>query len=110
MAENTPLQSTILRVRAHDLDTGVNGAVYYEFSTQTQAAYGHLFGIRNKTGEIYIKSELDYEKGSVYHLSVMAHDQGPDSIPADATVIVRVLDVNDNSPQITVNTLAASGM
>ena len=40
----------------------------------------------------------------------MAHDQGPDSIPADATVIVRVLDVNDNSPQITVNTLAASGM
>ncbi len=109
VAENVPLQSTILRVRAHDLDTGVNGAVFYEFSTQTKAAYGHLFGIRNQTGEIYIKSELDYEKGAVYHLSVMAHDQGPDSIPADATVIVRVLDINDNAPQITVNTLAASG-
>ena len=109
VAENIPIYSTILRVTAHDLDIGVNGEVLYAFSTQTKAAYGHLFGIRNKTGEIYTKSELDYEKGAVYHLSVMAHDQGPDSIPADTTVIIRVLDINDNKPQITINTLAASG-
>ena len=107
--ENVPLQSTILRVAAHDLDTGVNGAIVYDFSTQTKGAYGHLFGIRNQTGEIYVCDVLDYENGAVYHLSVMAHDQGPDSIPADATVIIRVEDINDNSPQITVNTLAAAG-
>ena len=79
------------------------------FSTQTKGAYGHLFGIRNHTGEIYVRDVLDYEKGDVYHLSLMAHDQGPDSVPADATVIVRVEDINDNAPQITVNTLAAAG-
>ncbi len=107
--ENVPLQSTILKVTAFDLDTGVNGAIVYAFSTQTQAAYGHLFGIKNHTGEIYVRDVLDFEQGSVYHLSVMAHDQGPDSVPADATVIVRVQDINDNSPQITVNTLAATG-
>ena len=109
VAENIPIETTIVQVTANDLDTGANGEVFYEFSTQTKAAYGHLFGIRNKTGEIYTKKKLDYEKGAVYHLSVMAHDQGPDSIPADTTVIVRVLDMNDNAPQITVNTLAASG-
>ena len=107
--ENVPLQSTIVRVTAHDLDTGVNGAIVYDFSTQTKGAYGHLFGIRNLTGEIYVRDVLDYEEGDVYHLSVMAHDQGPDSVPADATVIVRVEDINDNAPQITVNTLAAAG-
>ena len=107
--ENVPVQSTILRVTAHDLDTGVNGAIVYAFSTQTKGTYDHLFGIRNHTGEIYVRDVLDYEEGAVYHLSVMAHDQGPDSIPADATVIVRVEDINDNAPQITVNTLAAAG-
>ncbi len=109
VSENVPLQSTLLKVTAFDLDTGVNGAIVYDFSTQTKGAYGHLFGIRNRTGEIYVRDVLDFEEGSVYHLSVMAHDQGPDSVPADATVIVRVEDINDNAPHITVNTLAAAG-
>ena len=33
---------------------------------------------------------------------------GPDSLPAHTSVIVRVQDVNDNSPQIKVNTLTSS--
>ena len=37
-----------------------------------------------------------------------AVDRGPDSLPAHVTVVVRVDDVNDNSPQIAVNSLTAA--
>lgn len=44
----------------------------------------------------------------VYQLTVIAQDLGPDSMPVDAAVVVRVIDVNDNAPVIAVNTLQRS--
>jgi len=44
----------------------------------------------------------------VYRLLVSARDSGPEAVSADAAVIVRVGDVNDNPPRISVNTLLAS--
>jgi len=57
---------------------------------------------------VYLKHELDYETSKIYILSIMAHDRGPDSLPAHTTLVVRVEDVNDNAPQINVNTLTSS--
>jgi len=51
---------------------------------------------------------LCVQTGSVYLLSVTASDRGPDSLPAHSSVVVRVRDVNDNSPQIRINTLTSS--
>ena len=107
--ENMPPQNTIVRVHANDHDIGLNGQIVYGFSATTQSAYGDMFGIRNSTGEIYVKGVIDYEKNPIYHLSVTARDLSPDSRTADATVIIKVKDANDNAPQITVNTLAATG-
>ena len=44
-----------------------------------------------------------------YRLIVTAEDAGPDSHPVDATVLVGVVDVNDNAPTVVINTLAAVG-
>ena len=107
--ENVPFGTSITQIHAKDPDSGLYGEVMYSFSPRTQASYGHLFWIKNNTGEIFVKSLIDYEKGEIYHLVVMARDRGPDSLPADATVIVQVQDVNDNAPKITVNTFAAAG-
>ncbi len=107
--ENVPVGTSIVRVHAEDPDSGLYGEVMYSFSPRTQASYGNLFWIKNTTGEIFVGSLLDYEKGPVYHLVVMARDRGPDSLPADATVVVQVQDVNDNAPQVTVNTFVAAG-
>ena len=52
---------------------------------------------------------VDYERSEVYHLIVSARDRGPDAVATEATVIVRVDDVNDHAPHVTVNTLTASG-
>ena len=107
--ENIPFGTSITQIHAEDPDSGLYGEVMYSFSPRTQTSYGHLFWIKNSTGEIFVKSLIDYEKGSIYHLVVMAKDRGPDSLPADATVIIQVKDVNDNAPQITVNTFTATG-
>jgi len=45
---------------------------------------------------------------TVIQLTVVAEDRGPDAMPTDAAVVVRIVDVNDNSPTIVVNTLQAS--
>ena len=107
--ENAPLHRAIIQVHATDPDLGLNGELVYSLFGPTRTEFGHLFGINNMTGEIYVHGTIDYEKTPVYHLGVIAKDRGPDSLPADATVIVRVEDVNDHAPEITVNTLTKAG-
>jgi len=41
-------------------------------------------------------------------LTVVAQDRGPDAMPTDAAVVIRIIDVNDCPPTITVNTLTHS--
>jgi len=102
-------RTPITRVRATDPDLGENGRVVYGFAPQTRALYGHLFFIDNRTGEIYVRTDVDREAQGAFQLIVTAEDAGPDSHPVDATVVVTVADVNDNRPTIVVNTLAAVG-
>jgi len=67
------------------------------------------FDVDNRTGEIYLTDRLDFEHRTSYQLTVVAGDQGVGSLPAYARVTVRVLDVNDNAPDVVVNPLTDSG-
>lgn len=108
VSENTPQGTVITKVWATDRDIGLNAAIVYEFSKHTAQEYGHLFGIKSESGKIYLKNNLDYETGSIYLLSVTANDRGPDNLPAHASVIVRIEDINDHRPHISVNTLTVN--
>ena len=107
--ENLALQTTIIQVRATDRDQSLNGKVLYGFSSHTAQMYGHIFGIRNRTGDIFVKGDVDHEKRSAYHLVVTAQDGGQDALTSDATVIIEVRDINDHAPVMTVNTLTNTG-
>jgi protocadherin delta 1 len=52
---------------------------------------------------------LDREVNAMYLLTVQARDRSPDSVPASVKVTVKVKDINDNPPQITVNALTRTG-
>lgn len=101
--ENTPPGTLVTTVKARDFDLGENAAISYRLSIETDEKYGELFGIDTNTGTISLKKELDFEKRSMYFLVITATDNGQVSKSAEASVIVRVLDENDNSPVITVN-------
>ena len=107
--ETLPLGATLLRVHASDPDAGRNGEIAYRFNKETNDAWGHVFAIQGARGDIILRQELDYEENDVYQLGVTARDEGADSFPAEALVIVRVLDVNDNAPEIVLNTLTTPG-
>ena len=57
-------------------------------------AFGDVFGVDAHTGELYLKSALDFEKTESYSLTVTARDQGPNSLPAYAKVTIS--DKNQN--------------
>jgi len=97
--------SVIGRVEARDADAGPNGLVHYGLAGQTQTLHGHLFSVRNSTGEIVVRSTIDRETASLYQLVIIAYDHGPDTLSAESTVAIHVDDVNDNSPTVTIHTL-----
>jgi cadherin EGF LAG seven-pass G-type receptor 1 len=77
-------------------------------SVKTDTDLGDAFRIDPKSGVITTRSALDREKVEVYTLVVMATDQGLPSAGSQrsstSTVVVRVLDDNDNYPQFTERT------
>ena len=108
--EDTPIGSVILRVHASDRDTGPNAALLYSLTDQTKKKFGNIFGVKNRSGEVYLKGPLDFETEQIYQLTIAANDQGGwESVPAHARVNVHVVDVNDHAPVIRVNALTPSG-
>ena len=110
VAENVPKNAVIVRVHATDPDVGQNGEIVYGFAAHTRDQYGHLFTIDNSTGQIQAKGPIDYEETNIYYLTVMAQDRGENSMPTYAKVVIHVEDINDYTPEITVNSLTPSNV
>ncbi|XP_071024067.1 protocadherin gamma-C5-like isoform X20 [Oncorhynchus clarkii lewisi] len=102
LSENTNPGTLVLTVKADDLDEGSNSAIVYSFGSQTPDDVQKRFAIDQETGEITLSHELDYEMGSSYKFDVCARDKGTPSMEGHSDVQVTVIDVNDNSPEITI--------
>ena len=93
-------------VTASDPDSGVRGEITYRLSDEDNSdEVKNIFSIDSKNGKISIESALDFEEGALYVLDIEAVDDGYIANTGYTTVIVRVEDINDNSPLIQVNTL-----
>ena len=57
-----------------------------------------LFALNNKSGELSLVKQLDYESAAQYVLNVSASDMGEPGRRAFSGVIINVIDANDNSP------------
>ncbi|XP_075131397.1 protocadherin gamma-B2-like isoform X10 [Leptodactylus fuscus] len=101
--ENLPVNSTILQVSASDEDEGVNAQITYSFSTTAHNIL-QTFIINPTNGEIKTKKPLDYELTKNYEVSVQAKDGG--GLAAHAKVLIEVIDVNDNAPEISITSIS----
>ena len=106
--ENNPIGTGLIQVLAFDADKGLNSEVRFDFTPHTKNYYGDLLQIDQITGIIRCTRSLDYEETNTLYLGVIAKDMGEPALTAMTTVIINVLDINDNPPQITVNTLSES--
>ena len=102
--ENLDIDTPVIQVHARDHDEGANGVVYYSFEPHTQANFGQFLGLHNGSGLIYVKGPIDYETHKSFHLTLVANDLGKNSVPDYTKVNIAIMDINDNAPEISVNT------
>uniref|UniRef100_A0A8C1G8E0 FAT atypical cadherin 1a n=1 Tax=Cyprinus carpio TaxID=7962 RepID=A0A8C1G8E0_CYPCA len=103
VVENLPGGTSVIQVKATDLDSGTNGHVVYNLDpNQETKDIAELFAINSETGWITTLKELDREKKNKYTVSVLATDRGDKvQLIASTKVDVTVVDVNDNPPRFT---------
>uniref|UniRef100_A0A673L089 Protocadherin gamma-C3 n=1 Tax=Sinocyclocheilus rhinocerous TaxID=307959 RepID=A0A673L089_9TELE len=100
LVENAPRGTLVLKLNATDLDEGANGEITYSFSGHAPPKVRELFSVDSHSGEIRVKGIVDYERASVYELYVQAKDKGPSAVAVHCKVLVDILDVNDNAPEV----------
>ncbi|NWY54638.1 PCDGK protein, partial [Chionis minor] len=103
--ENTPSGTLVAKISAYDLDDGPNGDIIYSFSSHTPAKVRELFTLDSATGELRVKGQLDYEETKLYEIYLQAKDKGAVPGVAHCKVLVEVVDVNDNAPEVTVTSV-----
>uniref|UniRef100_A0A8B9HJS1 FAT atypical cadherin 1a n=1 Tax=Astyanax mexicanus TaxID=7994 RepID=A0A8B9HJS1_ASTMX len=103
VAENLPAGTSVIQVKATDLDSSTNGQVVYSLdAVQDSAEIAELFAVNSETGWVTTLKELDREKRDRYTVAVLASDRGDKvQLTASTKVDVTVADVNDNPPRFT---------
>ncbi|XP_065591024.1 protocadherin beta-15-like [Cyrtonyx montezumae] len=102
--ENAPEGSVVLRVVASDADIGINGDILYQFSQVISQSLSS-FMIDPSSGELRVVKPLDFEVAQKHELSVRAVDGG--GLSALCKVLVEVVDVNDNAPEVVVSSFSS---
>ncbi|NXH45348.1 PCDGH protein, partial [Dicaeum eximium] len=104
LCEDTAPGSTVLNVSASDADAGSNARITYGFG-KMPAKVLQQFMVDAESGTISLQEDLDFEDTRGYMLLVEARDGG--GLVAHSKVEVEVLDVNDNTPEITILSLSS---
>ncbi|XP_062422490.1 protocadherin-15-like isoform X1 [Pungitius pungitius] len=100
--ENTPVGTVVLKLSAVDSD--LFSVVTYRIKTESAR---QLFSLNPVTAELAVLQTLDFEDlaamgmGANFTFQVEASDQGGVTPPGQATVTVRITDMNDFSPIFT---------
>lgn len=87
----------VIKIEAHDEDSNENGRISYKLVDD----YDETFSIDPETGEIFTNIALDRESIASYEIIVEAADHGVPQLIGTSTVVVTVLDKNDNPPRFT---------
>ncbi|XP_068147300.1 protocadherin-like wing polarity protein stan isoform X2 [Drosophila tropicalis] len=111
--EGATVGSTVITLRATDQDIGKNAEIEYGIEVVTdgsglaQTQEMPIFRIDSRSGVISTRSSLDRETSDSYNLVVTASDMASaqsERKTATASVLVKVLDDNDNYPQFSERT------
>ncbi|XP_076993339.1 protocadherin beta-16-like [Tamandua tetradactyla] len=102
--ENSPIDSLLVTVSASDLDVGANGKISYTLF-QPSEEISKTLEVNPTTGEVRLKKQVDFERILSYEVDIKATDGG--GLSGKCTLLVQVVDVNDNPPEVTMSALTS---
>ncbi|XP_017559222.2 protocadherin alpha-3-like [Pygocentrus nattereri] len=105
VTENSSPGTPVIIVRATDLDEGQNGEIVYSFVNHNNNKQVQAFSIDPDTGLITVHGVIDFETQNAIEIRVQAKDKGHKPRAALCKVLVEITDINDNVPDISVNSL-----
>ncbi|KAM9356590.1 protocadherin alpha-8-like [Symphorus nematophorus] len=103
--ENVNIGTSIITLNATDLDAGQNGQVFYSFSKVGRGKQTDQFAIDGKTGTVSNTKNIDFEENNAFEIRVQASDGASSPRTSHAKLLIEVVDVNDNAPEISVTSL-----
>ncbi|XP_064182039.1 protocadherin alpha-8-like isoform X7 [Anguilla rostrata] len=106
--ENLPIGTTIIKLNATDMDEGINSEIVYSFSNYRLKDVNNVFAIDPKSGVITVKGDINYEEKSVYEIRVQVQDSGHSPLVSHCKVLIEVIDINDNAPEISVTSVSVT--
>ncbi|XP_059589362.1 protocadherin alpha-5 isoform X2 [Alligator mississippiensis] len=106
LPEDAANGTLVINLNATDLDEGINAEVLYSFSSLVGSRVKEKFSIDSRSGEIKVKGALDFEDMNLYEIHVQAADQGHLPLSGHCRVVVALVDVNDNAPELWVTPLS----
>ncbi|XP_039692261.1 protocadherin alpha-10 isoform X5 [Pteropus medius] len=104
--ENSANQTLIIRLNASDADEEINKEMIYSFSSLVSPSIRKKFLMNERTGEIRVNDVIDFEDSNTYEIHVDVTDKGYPPMVGHCTVLVEILDENDNSPEVAITSLS----
>ena len=86
----------VTRFVASDRDMANNAVVFFSIGSGNEDM---TFNLDAHSGKMYLNKQLDFEQRQRYDLRIVVSDAGSPSLQSSTTFVVKVQDVNDNSPQ-----------
>ncbi|XP_008273884.1 protocadherin-8 [Stegastes partitus] len=106
--EDSPVGHRVVKVHAFDPDAGINGEVMYAFGEGLTSEAARLFNVDPHSGDVTLKGLVDFEKRRSYELHIKASDLGANSVPSTCRLVIDIVDVNDNAPEISIKPMTSS--
>ncbi|XP_018422205.1 PREDICTED: protocadherin gamma-B5-like [Nanorana parkeri] len=102
VVENNLPGALIYSVRASDPDAGDNAKIMYSiFDTRSKdLPVSTYLSINIETGVLYAQRSFDYEQNKECLLQVTARDNGSPSLSSNVSLLIRIVDQNDNAPKV----------
>ncbi|XP_042317568.1 protocadherin alpha-2-like [Sceloporus undulatus] len=104
--ENTKKGTLLISLNATDLDEGINKEITYSIRSVNPNSLGALINLDPSNGQIRLNGEIDFESFRLGEIGVEATDKGTPPMKGHCKVLIEVLDVNDNAPEISVSSLS----
>jgi protocadherin-16/23 len=87
-----------LEIQAVDKDTGNNARITYRIIPDGNSSEDY-FKVQASTGWVYLAKPLDRETSARHKMTITATDNGLPQLSASSTLVINVLDANDNDPK-----------